>query len=97
MIVDEDQIYIRTPEKITVKTIEGTVLSENLLNFNDWDRVMRAANTQLGMSLIWKAGYTISGAPRLLSDDGRYLLMFFDQDEGWVVFMPDNKARKLEL
>jgi hypothetical protein len=97
VIVDEDQIYIRTPEKITVKNIAGEVLSENPLNFNDWDRVGWAANAQLGMPLIWNRGYTISGEPRLVSDDGRYLVMFFDENDGWVIFMPDNKAKKLEL
>jgi hypothetical protein len=97
IIVDTDKIYIRMPDKVTIKSIDGAILSENFLDFDEWDAIIAAANKQLGLSLDWKVGYTLGGTPEIYTDDGRYLVMFFSDEAGWVVFMPGNEAKKLEL
>jgi hypothetical protein len=97
IVVDEDRIYIRTPWQVTIKNVEGLVLAENLLNFNDWNEIIAAANSQLQTSQTWRRGYTIGGSPEISSEDGRYLVLFVSFEESWVIFMPDNEARKLEL
>jgi hypothetical protein len=97
IIVDEDKVYIKTPDRITIKSTDGVVLSENFLDFDDWDTIIAAANKQLGASLNWELGYTIGGTPEIYTDDGRYLVMFFNDEAGWVMFMPGDEAQKLEL
>jgi hypothetical protein len=97
IIVDEDKIFIQAPDRVTIKDIEGAVLSENFLDFDEWDTIIAAANEQIGLPLEWERGYTIGGTPEIFTGDGRYLIMFFSKDSGWIVFMPDNEARKLEL
>jgi hypothetical protein len=45
----------------------------------------------------WQQGYTIAGAPEIFTPDGQYLIMFFGGEEGWIIFMPGNEAKRLEL
>jgi len=97
VIVEEDRIYVQTPDKVTIRDIEGAVLSENFLDFDDWKTIIDAANEQTGRLLNWRQGYTIAGTPEIFTGDGSYLVMFFGEVSGWVIFMPDNEARKLEL
>ncbi|MFP3040809.1 hypothetical protein LQZ19_03200 [Treponema primitia] len=95
IVVDENKLYVRMRDRVIIKTIEGTVLAENLLNFSEWDDIIAAADSLLDMQLDWRQGYTINGMPEISSTDGRYLAMY-GFDEGWVLFMPNNEARKLE-
>jgi hypothetical protein len=97
VIVEEDRVYVQTPDKVTIRDIEGAVLSENFLDFDDWKTIIDAANEQTGRLLNWRQGYTIAGTPEIFTGDGSYLVMYFGEVSGWVIFMPDNEARKLEL
>jgi hypothetical protein len=97
IIVDEDKVYVRTPTKVTIKSIDGDVQAERFLDFNDWDTIGAAANAQLELPLSWQHEYTLGGAPTIFTADGQYLVMFFEEEGGWIIFMPSDEARKLEL
>jgi hypothetical protein len=97
IIVDEDKFYTQTSDRVTIKNIDGATLAENFLDFDDWDTIIDAANEQIGRLLNWNHGYTIGGTPEIFTSDGRYLVMFFNEVSDWVLFMPDNEARRLEL
>jgi hypothetical protein len=97
IIVDEDKFYVRTPDKVIIKSIDGDIQAEHFLNFNDWDTISAAANAQLELPLSWEHGYTIGGTPEIFTADERYLVMFYGDEVGWIIFMPGNEAKKLEL
>ncbi|MDR0721129.1 MAG: hypothetical protein LBF78_15970 [Treponema sp.] len=97
IIIDEDTIYVRSQDKVIIKTIDGEVKAEHFLDFNDWSTIGAAANAQLELPLTWQHGYTIAGTPEISTPDRRYLIMFFGEEEGWIIFMPGNEAKRLEL